>query len=465
MKKSTWTLTVSLLAMLASACGDDDETCTVGTAEGCDDGLVCEATVDGEPICATPVVVQGRVFDALSDVGIGGARIVARDANGVARSSVSESAEDGTYELPVPLIRNAEGDIVDDGDVTLRVDAAGYQPFPKAPRQALPLDLDNPDSRMEVDGKLVVMNAATDVALIPRETLADGSIRGRIDHEAAAGALVVAQQGDAAVSTAIADRDGEFVLFDVPAGETVVAGFIQGLNITPETVTVANEEVADVVLAAGTDGLATVSGNVNIVNAPGGVTTSVILVLESTFDAAVVRGEAPPGLRAAPVDGAFEIAGVPPGSYAVLAAFENDQLVRDPDEGIGGTEVVFVDVAGSDVVLEQSFKVTEALNIVGPGADGLETVTSVPELVWADDSSEEGYEVRIYDAYGDVVFENLDVPSVSGSGNVTATWTDAAPVAGMVYQFRAWSFRVDSTGNRNYISATEDLKGVFLYQP
>ncbi len=458
-------IATSMLVALGTfvlGCGDDEEVCTVGTAEGCDDGLVCEEVQGGgDPVCATPVVVEGRVFDALTDVGVEGARVVARDANGVARSSVSVSAADGTYELPVPLVRDADGNVVVTDDITLRVDAAGYQPFPQAPRQSLPIDL---DTAVETEGTLVVMNAATDVALIPRETTAEGSISGRIDSDLAAGALVVAEQGGTAVSTAIADRDGEFVLFDVPAGDTVVSGYIQGLSITPETVTVAAEAVVDVVLAASSDGVATVSGSVNIVNAPGGVQTSVILVLASTFDPATVRGEAPPGLRAAPVDAAFEIPGVPPGRYAVLAAFENDDLVRDPDEGIGGTEVVFVDVAGADITLDASFKVTEALAITSPGATGLETVTTVPELVWADDSSEDGYELRIYDAFGELVFENTEIPGVSGSATVTGTWDGAEPVPGMIYQFRAWSFR-DGVMGRSYISATEDLRGVFLYQP
>ena len=451
------------LALALVGCGDDEpETCTLGTSEGCDEGLVCEATLaDGEPVCAVPLVVQGRVFDALTDGGIGGARVVARDANGVARSTVSVSAADGTYSLPVPLVRDADGMVLDGGEVTLRVDAAGYRPFPKAPRQALPIDL---DTAVEMEGELVVMNATTDVALIPADSVAAGRISGRVDSDGAGGALIVAVQGGTAVSTAVADRDGEFVLFDVPAGETSVEGYLAGLVISPEGVTVADTEVPDVVLAASADGLATVSGSVNIVNAPGGAETSVILVVATTFDPTVIRGEAPPGLRVAPVSGEFAIEGVPPGRYAVLAAFENDDLVRDPDEGIGGTEVVFVDVAGADVVLDASFKVTEALAVTGPGADGLDVVTAIPSLVWADDSSEDGYELRIYDAYGDVVYEDLMVPGVSGSATVSATWEGADPVPGMIYQFRAWSYR-ERTGGRTYISATEDLKGVFLYQP
>src|SRR5207247_2420213 len=101
----------------------------------------------------------------------------------------------------------------------------------------------------------------------------------------------------------------------------------------------------------------TVSGDVNIVNPGAGTATSVILVVESTFDDALARGDTPPGLRApappaAPnVTGAFSIDGVPDGRYVVLAGFENDNLVRDPDTSIGGTQIVHQQVSAADVQL------------------------------------------------------------------------------------------------------------------
>ncbi len=283
-----------------------------------------------------------------------------------------------------------------------------------------------------------------------------------MDHPDAGGTLVLAVQGERAVSTAVAARDGEFVLFDVPAGETRVTGYSAGLRIEPQVVT-ATEAVTGVVLAASAETLATVSGSVQIVNAPGGSSTSVILVPASIFDPVRANGEAPPGLRAAPVEGAFAISGVAPGRYAVLAAFENDALVRDPDESIGGTLIVYADVAEGDVVLDSSFKVTEALVVVAPGATGTSVVTEVPVLEWRDDSSEDGYEVRVFDAYGELVFEDLAVPRVTGSETVRVT-LDATLEPGGIYQFRVLSFR-EAGGGRTYISATEDLLGVFRYQP
>src|SRR6185436_16665696 len=91
---------------------------------------------------------------------------------------------------------------------------------------------------------------------------------------------------------------------------------------------------------------ATVSGQIDIVAGGMGTTTSIILAVDETFDPNAARGEAPPGLRVAPVSGAFSIPNVPDGNYVVLAAFENDFLTRDPDVSIGGTSIVHITVAG-----------------------------------------------------------------------------------------------------------------------
>lgn len=446
-------------------CGGDDEhegPCEVGTSTGCMDGLVCEE-VEGaeEPACFAPVHVEGRVFDSSDDGPIEGARVVALDVNGFARSGVVFSNVMGQYSLPISVKRNADGAPLMDA-ITLRVAASGYQPFPEAPRTALPIDL---GTAADGEGHLTVQNAATDVALIPLpgDTSGLGTISGRVDWDAPGGVLVTATQGDTAVSTSITDHDGTFRLYNVPNGATVVDGFRSGLSVEEQNVE-STGNVTDVVLAATDEGLATVTGSVNIVNAPGGSMTSVILGVESTFIENAARAEAPAGLRAENVTGAFTIEGVPPGRYVVLAAFENDNLVRDPDPNIGGTQIVHIVVpeGGGTVTLEESFKVTEALEVFSPGADGVESIaTAQPTFEWADDSSEDGYLIDVYDAFGELVHMD-QIAGVSGSDSVTYTWADAALEPGMVYQFRAFSFRRDVTG---LISATEDLRGVFIYEP
>ena len=149
------------------------------------------------------------------------------------------------------------------------------------------------------------------------------------------GTLVVAEGGDGVAPYAIASRSGEFTIFNVPSGAFELAGYKRGQQLERTPVDASGGSVSDVQIESSEAALGSVSGNVNIVNAPGGSLTSVVLVPESVFDARLERGAIPLGLRApglpdAPsVSGAFSFDQVPQGDYVVLAAFENDGLVRD----------------------------------------------------------------------------------------------------------------------------------------
>jgi hypothetical protein len=444
----------SLLAFLVAGCGDDEPPpeekaeCSTATGEGCTDGKVCEEVEGGKAACFEPLVVSGRVFDLSNDGGIEGARVVARDANGAALSSVAVTDADGHYDLRVPA-RRVSGGGVADVSVTLRADANGFLTFPLAPRVALPIDLS------EAGGDPPTLaSALTDVGLIPLPDAARGTISGRVLADRPGGTLVVAGG-----VTGIADTEGDYAIFNVPAGTVTVNGYLPGVNLDSAEVTLDADEVeADVDLDVLSDANATVSGTVQIVNAPGGATTSVILVVESTFIESTKRGEAPPGFRAADVSGSWSIERVPDGRYVALAAFENDGLVRDPDTSIGGTDIVHVEVTGSSVSLE-GFKVTGALAVVSPGADEPEAVPATFDLSWEDDSSEDTYDLTVHDALGELTWEQTGVPGVTGNMAVVVPYAGPALMPGMFYQFRAVSIK-DGVP----ISATEDLRGVFTAQ-
>jgi hypothetical protein len=454
-----WTRLAAGLALLVVGCGGDD-TCDAVANTGCDDNQACERVQGGEPTCVAAVVVAGRVFDLETNSGIGGARIVALDANGAAMSFVATSASDGTYTLAIPTTRTSAGAPAETFKITLRADANGYVTFPAGVRPALPFDT---SAAVLTNERYEIKSALTDVGLLKLAAGGPtiGTIEGQVADNATNASVLVVAEVNGVGYTAIAGRNGQYTIFNVPAGTASVAAYARGHNYVGKSAEVSAGATVEVNLDVSDAKASTVSGSVSIVNRQLGEATSVILVVESTFKAAIARGEAPPGLRApdpgtAPdVDGAFSIAGVPAGRYVVLAAFENDNLVRD-ESGGGGTDIVHQNVlAGQDVTIADGFKVTGSVDIVGPGAMGPETVTGAPTFTWLDDSSEDRYAITVFDSYGNVVWESGTPKSV-----VTLHYGGPSLKPGMYYQFRVQSIKDPST----VISRSEDLKGVF-FQP
>jgi hypothetical protein len=466
-------LVVPALASLVflSACGNSEKrTCDPAAQTGCAVGLTCELVENGAPACFAPVVLRGTVTDLTTLGAVAGARVVALDANRAPASAVAVSGQDGSYALTIPSRRRADG-TPSSGAVTLRADARAYQTFPAGVRFAVPIDL---ATATNVDGTFTLETSLTEVGLIRLpDGAGTGSIQGTVATPAdRSGVLIVAETG-ASGASAVADLDGDFAIFNLDPGEYTVKAYARGQNYAPAPVTLAAGQDAQVSLDISGPATATVSGSVQTVNPGQGSATSIILIVESTFDPVLVRGDAPPGLRAPDpgldpdVTGAFSISGVPDGNYVALAAYENDFLVRDPDLCISGTQIAHVSVqSGALASTAPSFKVTGSLDVMAPGASGPEEVpTATPTFSWNDDSSEDSYDVAVYDSFGNVVWQ-VTIPGVSGSApqltyGQTAGVTTTVPALplepGMYYQFRATSSKQGCS-----LSQTEDLKGVFF---
>lgn len=451
--------------------------CDPEGSSDCAADSVCGLLDTGEHACLEPVVITGQVFDLADATGIGDALVAAADDVGAVVTDVAVTDATGDYELQVPVTRDATGNLLK-GIFTLRAAAADYVPYPYGIRPAIPVDV---TSAAHQDGRYLYSSPTTDIGLIalPADQQGAGSIAGTVQAERAGGTLVVAECGTAPCPTGFADRSGAYTIFNVPDGSYTVRGYKAFLFLDPVDVTLSGKpDLTDVDLLPSTDSTGIVRGSVNIVNPGDGTFTSVVLVPESTFQQITdtfVRGEVAPGLRAPPppaapdVTGAFVIEGVPAGRYVVLAAFENDFLVRDPDPNIAGTQIVHVELPdpgtqATDITLATSFKVTGALTMVGPGADGPEAVDDPSTLtfIWMDDSSEDGYEIAVYDAFGELVWTDPAVPRVTGADTVEVAYpSDATPLQpGMYYQWRAVSYRSHG-GINGPISTTEDLLGVF----
>ncbi len=438
------------------ACGGDDS-CDPVANSGCDDNQACEGVQGGQPTCVAAVVVVGRVFDLDTNAAVGGARIVALDANGAAMSFVATSAADGSYTLPIPIARTSDGAPAESFKITLRADANGFLTFPSGIRPALAFDT---SSAVMTDGRYEIKSSLTDVGLLKQPSgAATGIIKGHVDANSTNASVLVVAEVNGVGTTAIAGRDGDYAIFNVPAGTASVQAYARGYNYVAKSADLGAGATVAVNLDISDAAASTVSGSVSIVNGQNGNGTSVILVVESTFRTAIARGETPPGLRApepgAPptVNGAFSVTGVPAGRYVVLAAFENDNLVRD-ESGIGGTAIVHQQVvAGQNVAIADGFKVTGSVDLVAPGATGPEMVTGTPTFRWLDDSSEDRYAVTVFDSYGTTVWESSTPKSV-----VSLQYGGPPLKAGMYYQFRVASIKDPST----VISRSEDLKGVFI---
>ena len=434
----------------------------------CAPELVCAERTDSTFACHPRFYIQGTVRDATDAAAIEGAHVLSLNEESIAITDIAITDAEGRYQLELPSVRETDGAPVS-AAYTLRSSAQDYQTFPGGLRTALPIN--TAEAAREGDN-WIIEGSLTEITLIPlQDTMtARYTITGSVLSDEKAGVLVVADDGAGSL-TAVSSSEGNYTIFNVPDGDYTVKGYAADLQLEPVDATVSGQALEGVDLSPSDTPLITVGGNIQLVNPGDGDATSVVLVVKSTFDEGFGRGEVPPGLRAprtgAPdVNGDWEISGVPAGEYVVLAAFENDLLVRDPDTNISGTSTVSIEVKGDEAdgrfTMPDSFKVTGALAVVAPGAGLPDTLTEKPTLEWEDDSSEAYYIVEVYNSYGEKVWET-QLDGVSGQDTVTVDY-DGPFEAGIYYQFRATSWRSPG-GNDAPISMTEDLLGVFQAAP
>ncbi len=497
---------VATAALVAAGCGKSENTATCFQT-GCSSGQVCENVAGQRPACFDPIYVTGRVYDlANTDPatnGLADARVVGQDVNGAPVSSVAISGTNGAYEFRVPAQRNADGSPAS-GSVTLRVDRAGYATFPSGLRTALPIAL---TSAIHGTGRWTVQASLTDVGLHALAGAPAGQITGTVQLPAFGGALVVAECGGTAY-TAVAASDGTYAIFNVPDGTCAVTAYARGVNyakVVGVTVNASgtNPVTADLVTSAVPT--ATVSGNVQFVSSTFWDFTSVLLVVDSTYDAVRIRGIAPPGLKLNNVTKGSDwtLAGIPDGHYRILAAFETDYLVRDPSD-IGGTAVLeFQVVNGVPLLMDGTtsatklagFKITGAVRLTAPFPDGAgacttlaslpadpatlpvggcSTTSTSPTFAWEKYSATDVYEVTVVNETGVVVWQaQVD----KGANEVTYGATASPPVSntlvsavaltpGTTYQVRVRAQTIDSSSGAvvRTLSVSEDLLGVFTVQ-
>jgi hypothetical protein len=313
-------------------------------------------------------------------------------------------------------------------------------------------------------GPYVLKSAQTDLGLSPVAAGAQNlaTVSGTVEMSAEQkSVLLVLETGG---RTTLAASDGQFTFFNVPAGSYKLWAYSRGVNYTVLDVPVASADVTALEVKKSATSTASLSGSIQLVAGANGDGTSVVLVVESTFIESLGRGEVPPGLRApeggvAPnISGAWTITGIPDGKYVVLAAFENDGNVRDPDPGISGTQIQRITVTGGALspAVSPAFKVTGAVALVSPGKDGVEVTTATPTFTWEVYSNADAYLLTVFDGLGNTLWT---LP-ILDKAIVTTTYAGPALNAGQFYQWRVTAIRRLAP-----TSQTEELRGLFQVQP
>ncbi len=448
----TRSLVLIAIALAASACGGSSSSgpaCNTAAQAGCAPGQYCEPLTNGGAGCFAPVLLRGAVVDpTAATTTLGGARVVALDANRAPVSTVAVSAS-----------------------VTLRADRQGYQTFPGGVRPALPIDL----STAALSGtSWIVSGPLTALELLPLVGGGTAYVHGTVARAPGGAAqLVVAEPaGGGAGLTGVADRDGSYAIFNLALGTSyVVTAYAKGANYVPVTTGVLTNEDNTVSLSLAGPAAATVSGDL-IFNNGATKNADVTLVIESTYLSTLDRGESAPGLSVHGVGNSpYAFTGVPDGKYVVLAAFGIDGNVRDLSSSYGMAAAPRVTVSGAPVSAA-SFKIVPAVDLLtiggtSVGADPIVAVTTAaPEFAWSRgsvDALAKTYRVLVFDSFGDQVWSH----DMAATANDSVTYAGSMLQVGMPYQLRILAIKetmpVPSTFEQ--LSQTEDLAGVFTYQP
>jgi hypothetical protein len=451
-------LALLVLAPLSlAACSNE---CNLFDPTSCDPGLVCEPIQGTKtPHCFPPVELVGKATDSVTGNGLNQALVTALDQTGAPATQLTVTASDGVFTLRIPSFRQTDGTPVPQ-KLTLFASSQDHRSYPSGLQRQVVID--TAQAKQVSGGRPWTFSpAAANIELIrlPPGQIGQPLITGAVQVSSGElGVVVTAELAGRAVSSTLADGLGGFTLFNVPPGVYSVKAYAQGVNYDAIGVNTGNGSVGGVGLTQSTANTTTVNGTLHL--PPDAGPTDVILVLESTFDAANPLGVMVPGLRApapgtaANVTGSFSIPGVPDGRFVAIPASATDGLTPAllPDGGVQVQHLV-VSNGAADVVDET---VIAATQIVSPGGSGaIDTAPQAPTFVWTANPAAASYQVQLFDALGNPLAFS---PSATDQTQLTYSGTPLA--VGGLYQWRLLA--LDASGSA--ISQSEQFKGLFIVQ-
>lgn len=390
---------------------------------------------------------KGIVLEKGTTTGIAGAKITVYDAATNAPTSYTlTTGTDGSYSILLPP-----------GTYYLRIEKQGYIPIPT-------------NNTTPITFTVTAGGTSSNNFELTKSTVTNaGFISGTVKSASAgiAGALVVASNTTNGYS-GISDANGNYVIYNVPAGSYSVSAYKASYN--------GNAVSASVVVNAETKSI-----NIDLTsNATANVTGQVAFLATNNKEVDVTlvnpfTREAVPGLAVKTVNYIYDIKNVPIGKYIMRATYNNDSLVVDPDWIVKFGEPV-INVTAATGTFTQNVSVTGAVALTSP-TNPITSVTPVEvsasglTLVWKPYPSTNDYVVEISDMSGNVIWggfnksgspilKNITFPSSITSCVVPST---VNLKVGQIYRWKVYASKNDVKSlpeGWKLISSSEDQQGL-----
>jgi hypothetical protein len=402
---------------------------------------------------------------------LNGSVVAAQDAAVLAEARVVLFNADNNSPVNVTMITDASGKFtaeLEPGNYFVKISKQGYTPVPVAGMEAVPFS--------------ITVGVTTDVTyeLLPASVDNGGFITGTVTASSAAiaGALVVAENVDLGVGySSVTDGNGDYAIYNVPAGSYTVKAYIAGYNSSSPAATVA-------------EGIETPEVNVQLEGGASGVLTGTVRNIAAEnkdVDVSLVHPltkETIPGLVTSSVSSAYQIDNIPNGTYIARATYRNDSRVMDPDRIAKFGEPIVVYTSGNTIQL--TFDITGSVTLKTPtnaatSVVPVEITSTTPTFEWNAYSSTSDYIIEVIDAAtgavvwggfdksGELPVKNIVIPSSQKSivFNSDGNAQIGALVPGRVYRWRIFASKNDQNSSTGWtlISASEDQVGLFKVVP
>jgi len=415
-----------LLSVLLFSCGkdDDDKKATTGKLTG-----VITDYISSETLTDVHIIVFNATTNAPTDF-----------------SGVTDS--EGSYSFDL-----------EPGVYYLKLSKQGYTDIPAigVSPVTVTVELDT-----EVESNYKMQQSAV---------LNGGYITGTVTSEGngLGGVLVVASNGTIGCSS-VTDADGNYYIYNVPAGTYSVQGLIAGYNsieLNIEVVENTENSDSDIELTTGATGI--LSGSVTFLATENGI-------VDVTLTHPLTK-ETIPGLTTETVGTTYTLNNIPDGTYIARASYANDTYVVDPDWIVKNGEPV-VTLDGSATTLD--FSVTGAVEVVSPASDTetakpAEITETAPVFTWTAYSSVSDYIIEVSDVNGNVIWGGFTNESGTITKNIIIAKSQLSIQynadgnaseelqEGNTYRWKVYASKDDTKEATGWklISVSEEQKGLF----